>query len=110
MTQLGVSGARDHPPNIAEPLIAAQASRLAGEAEPDLAARLDPGGKRAIVDQRAAHAGDAADAVERAAADQHAATGRAGDAPTRIVDPGEGIEHGEEEDEGGNERALGEGL
>src|SRR5258707_4274515 len=100
MAELRVGGARDHPPNIAEPWITAQASRLGGETEPDRTTRLDPAGEGAIVDQRAADAGDPADAVERGAAHQHAAPGRPRGAPAPVVHPCERIELGAEEDEG----------
>ena len=41
---------------------------------------------------------------------QHAAAGRRGHALLRIVHPAEGKQHVEEEDKGGNQKALGEAF
>ena len=72
-------------------------------------AALDRRRQRHVVDQRAAHRLDAADAVERAAADQDGAArrrrGRAGGSLTA----GERVEELEEEHEGRHQRPLGRG-
>lgn len=65
-------------------------------AEPDRGVRLDGGGERDVVDEGALDASDAAGGDEGLAADQHGAAGGRGDAGTRVVHPGEGVEQGEE--------------
>ena len=71
--------------------------------------RLRRRAERAIVDQRRRGSRRCRRPLQRIAADQHAAAGgrRRRIAP---VHPGEGIEHLEEEDEGGDQQPLGEGL
>ena len=71
---------------------------------------FDGAGEGAIVDQLAPDAGDAADAVQRFAADEDAAAGGSRGAAAGIADPGRRIEQEEEEDEGGDQRLLGEGA
>ena len=110
IAQFGKGGTRHHPPEIAEAGIGAQAIDVLGQAEPDRALPLHQRGQRAIVDQGAAHRLEAAG---RARAPRAApACSRRPPRPCAdwIVHPGEGIEHLEEEHEGGREPALGRAL
>ena len=66
--------------------------------------------ERAIVDQRAAHRLETPGGGEALAPHQHAAARRRGDPPLRIVHPGEGIEHLEEEHESRDQPALGDAF
>lgn len=73
-------------------------------------AALDLAGEGYVVDQSGADAVDAADAVERGAAEEHGSAGSGGLGTAGIGYPGEGIEHLEDEDEGGDKGSFGEGF
>ena len=108
--QLRISGAGHHFADVLDRRIGADAAHAIGQADPNRAVRLEPLGERAIVDQSVADGGHPAGCPQGLAPHQHAAAGRCRDAASRIVRPGEGIEHLKEEDEGGNEHALGKAL
>ncbi len=77
------------------------------QAEPDRPLPLHERAEGAIVDQGAAQRLEAAGRVEGLAPRQHASAGGRRRAPPRIVHPGEGIEHLEEENESRGEPTLG---
>ena len=107
IAQFGEGGARHHPPEIGEIGIGAQAMDALRQPEPDRPLSLHDRAERAIVDQRAAQRFQTAGGGEGLAPRQHAAARRGRCPPTGIVNPGEGIEHLEEEHEGGNQPSLG---
>ena len=99
--------ARHHHPDRLQIVIDAQAAAGVGQAEPQLAAgALDQLGQGAIVDQRAAQGGEAADPLQDRPADQHAAAGGGRHRRRVVVGAGEGIEFLEEEDERGDQQLL----
>ncbi len=108
--ELRIGRARHHAADIGDRRISADAVHALGQRERDRAVAVEQFGQRAIVDQGAADRGDAARLLQRIAAHQHAAAGRGGGRAPRIIDPGEGIEHLEKEDEGRHEHALGKAL
>ena len=77
------------------------------QAEPDWADGFHPFSERAIVDQRGADRFDAAGLPQRIEPHEHAPAGGGSRCVVRAIHPREGIEHLEEEDEGGNKRAFG---
>ena len=83
------------------------AARARREAEPQAAAAaFDRRRERAVVDQLASDPLDAADRVERAVGEQHAAAGRGRGRAAVVVDPRERVQHAEEKDEGGDQQPL----
>ena len=99
-------GARHHGPDVGETVVGPDAPRTVGEAEPDAPTALDRAGERAVVDELAPDRGEAADALVRFAAQQHASARRRRGPGRRIVDPGKRIELLEEEYEGGNQKLF----
>ncbi len=110
IAKLGVGGAHDHAADVAKSRIGTEAHHACRQAEPDRALALQERGERAIVDQRVLDRGEATCLCERLAMHEHGAAGRRRDLPLRIVHPGEGVEHLEEEHEGRNEPALRKAL
>jgi len=84
---------------------------VGGVAEPDAApGGFDGAGQGAIVDQLAADAGDTLDTLHRRARHQNGSTRSGSEAAVRVGDPGEGVQHLEEEYESWDQGALGRGL
>ena len=109
--ELGEGGAGDHVADFGKGIVGAEAEAAAGEAHPDFAAgALDGAGEGAIVDDLAADGGQAADAVKGCAAEEDAAASRSGSFCLWIGNPFRGIEFEEEEEEGGDQGALGESF
>ena len=81
-----------------------------GQAKPDRPLAFHEHGQRAIIDQGAAHRLETSRRMKRLAPREHATAGRCGRRPSRIVHPGEGIEHLEEEHESRREPALSRAL
>ena len=80
------------------------------QAEPDGALPFHGAAKRAIVDERGADRLDAARSLQRIGTHEHAAARRPRRGVLFPVHPGEGVEHLEKEDEGGDQHALGEAF
>src|ERR1035438_5132862 len=107
MLELGERGARNGPEDVGEGLVGPNAAGGGAQSQPDPpAAALEGAGQRAIVNQRVADGCDAADALQRLAANEHAVAGGSGRGAPPIRDPGGWIEHEEKEDKRGNHGAL----
>ena len=76
--------------------------------QPDPPAPLHRGGECHVVDELAAHGLDPPNPLQGGTAHQDRATRRGRRATQRVVHAGKGIEKLEEEDEGGNQRSLGQ--
>ena len=121
VAELGEGGAGDHVADFGEGGVGAEAVAFAGEAHPDVCAGgfalrsrrrgiFDGAGEGAVVDDFAADGGEAADAVECGAAEEDAAAGGSGCSRFWVGDFCGRIKHEEEEEEWGDEEALGESL
>ncbi len=110
VAELHVGCAGDHVPDFAGAGVNAKRESVRRVAEPDAAAGgFDLAGEGAVVDEGLADALDAVDAAKRDMGDENGSSGCGGKARAWIGRAAEGIEHLEEEDEGGNQGALGEG-
>ena len=108
VAQLRVRGARDHRPDRrrATRTGARCASVVARPSHKPPPLALHRGRERAVVDQLACDALDAADALQRVVGEQHAAARGAGRRAAVVVDPRERIEHPKEEHERGDQQPL----
>src|SRR3954451_12427792 len=115
VAELAEGTAHDHPPDAAKALVGPHAHDLLRETKPDRARALapvplDPARKRAIVDDGVANGLESAGAFERCATHEDATSSRCRGACAWVVDPGERVEHGEEEHEGRDEESFPEPL
>ena len=100
-----------HAPDGREGAVGAQALDLVRQAQPDAAAgALDRCRQRAVVDQRSANCLDAADPAQCLGPHQHAAARRSGRSRLCLPHPCGRVEFEEEEHEGGDHGALGQGF
>ena len=106
VAQLGIGRTGHHTADFLHGWIGPQADDALGQFQADRPLGLETLGERAVVDQRIADRGDPADRLQITPANQHASAGRGSRAPIGSIDPGEGEQHLEKEDEGGDQGAL----
>ena len=104
--QLGVGRARHHAVDFADPVIGPDRAGAIRQAKPDRPLPLHQPPQRAIVDDFVGDGTDPARVFQRSAFDQHAAARGGGHRAALAVHQSEGIEHGEKEHEGGNQKAF----